>query len=84
MSAALPRYKEAKRQFEAIYLRRALELSKGNVSRAARMTGVDRRTLYNMLDRAGVERPRHRGRPGRGCVYQPPPAPEHAESWGIA
>lgn len=84
MSAALPVYKEAKRQFEAIYLRRALELCRGNISRAARMTGMDRRTLYTMLDRAGVERPRRPGRPGRGRAYQPPPAPEPAESWGVA
>lgn len=84
MSVELPLYRDAKLQFEAIYLRRALDIAKGNVSRAARLTGMNRRSLYTMMDRAGVERPRLPGRPGRGRVYRPPPAAKSAESWGLA
>ena len=36
------------------YIRRVLEESGGNVSRAAAILGVDRRSLYRMLQRYGI------------------------------
>jgi DNA-binding NtrC family response regulator len=40
------------------YIQRVLEENAGNVSRAAAVLGVDRRSLYRMLDRHGIS---HRG-----------------------
>jgi two-component system response regulator HydG len=43
-------------ELERRYLQRVLSLVGGNKSRAARVLGLDRRTLYRMLDRErGVE-----------------------------
>jgi len=36
------------------YIQRVLEESGGNVSRAAAVLGVDRRSLYRMLQRYGI------------------------------
>lgn len=43
-------------QFEQHYLRRVIDQSEGNVARAARLGGVDRTTLYRMMNRRGLER----------------------------
>lgn len=42
-------YKEAKREFETEYLRKALEDANGNVSEAARRIGIARQNLYLKL-----------------------------------
>lgn len=60
MSEPLPLYKDARREFEALYVRRALELAAGNIAAAARLAGKDRKAFYQMMDRSGVVRPRHR------------------------
>ena len=52
-------YKEAKEQlvdaFEAAYFRRLLALSHGNVSSVARAAGIDRKHLYTLMKKHGLE-----------------------------
>jgi DNA-binding NtrC family response regulator len=48
--------KEARTRFEASYLRTLLESHGGNISRAARTAGTDRRSLQRMLRRVGLDR----------------------------
>ena len=43
------------------YIRRVLERAGGNVRRAAAVLGVERRSLYRMLQRYGIE---HKDRDG--------------------
>ena len=43
-------------EFELYYLTQLLTHSRGNMSRAARVAGVDRTTLYRLLDRHGLDR----------------------------
>ncbi len=50
MPADRPTLSELKRR----YIGRILEESGGNVSRAAAVLGVDRRSLYRMLHRYGI------------------------------
>jgi DNA-binding NtrC family response regulator len=45
-------------ELKQLYIQRVLEESGGNVSRAATVLGVDRRSLYRMLQRYGIS---HRG-----------------------
>jgi two-component system response regulator GlrR len=47
-------YDEARIQFTREYLRRLLTLTRGNVSRAARLAGRNRTDLYKLLRRTGV------------------------------
>jgi transcriptional regulator of acetoin/glycerol metabolism len=49
--AGLPSLEEMEKR----YLRRVLAAVKGNRSRAAEVLGVDRRTLYRMADRFGID-----------------------------
>jgi two-component system response regulator AtoC len=49
-------------ELKQLYIQRVLEESEGNISRAATVLGVDRRSLYRMLQRYGIS---HRG-PGEG------------------
>jgi two-component system, NtrC family, response regulator AtoC len=42
-------------QMEERYIREALEAFDGNISRTAEILGIDRRTLYRKLERAGIE-----------------------------
>ncbi len=43
-------------QFETQYLRQLLARADGNMSRAARIAGVDRTTLYRLMERQGLRR----------------------------
>ena len=47
-------FKTAKRAFEKRYLTRAMARSGGNISRTAIEIGVDRRYLYDLLDKHGL------------------------------
>jgi two-component system, NtrC family, response regulator AtoC len=42
-------------QMEERYIREAIEAFDGNISRTAEILGIDRRTLYRRLERAGIE-----------------------------
>jgi DNA-binding NtrC family response regulator len=44
-------------QFEQRYLKRLIERARGNVSKAARIAGVDRTTLYRLMERHNLHRP---------------------------
>ena len=52
-------FKEAKEKitvsFERHYLEDLLQRSDGNMSKAARMAGVDRKTVFRMLKRHGIK-----------------------------
>jgi DNA-binding NtrC family response regulator len=43
-------------QFEKDYLEHIVRVAKGNISDAARLAGVDRTTLYRMMERHGTSR----------------------------
>jgi len=43
-------------EFEVAYLRQIVRQSKGNMSDAARIAGVDRTTLYRLMQKHGLER----------------------------
>ena len=47
---------KAIREFEVEYLNRVLRLTKGNISRAARVSGQDRRNLRRLIDKHGISR----------------------------
>lgn len=49
-----PKYKDAKRQFERRYAVECLTHAEGNVSKAARIAGKDRRDFYDLLRRTGI------------------------------
>lgn len=51
---AIPGYQEARAAFERDYLRRVLEAANGNVSEAARLSGIPRQNLYVRLKRWGA------------------------------
>lgn len=52
---ALPEtYEAARAQFEVAYLKRILDLAGGNVSEAARLSGVPRQSLYVRMKRWGL------------------------------
>ncbi|WP_334667550.1 two-component system response regulator GlrR [Klebsiella pneumoniae] len=48
---ALPTFVEARNQFELNYLRKLLQITKGNVTHAARMAGRNRTEFYKLLSR---------------------------------
>jgi DNA-binding NtrC family response regulator len=48
---------ERLREWERLYVTAALELSNGNLSRAARLLGINRTTLYSRLQRLSVQVP---------------------------
>jgi two-component system response regulator GlrR len=50
-----PPFHQAKREFEAGYVRRLLLLTGGNVSRAADMAGKARKDFYALLSRNGID-----------------------------
>jgi DNA-binding NtrC family response regulator len=61
-AAAVPPDRPTLRELKRRYVRTVLEEHGGNVSRAAAVLGVDRRSLYRMLQRYGLA-PRGRGEP---------------------
>lgn len=50
-NTALPTFVEARNQFELNYLRKLLQITKGNVAHAARMAGRNRTEFYKLLSR---------------------------------
>ncbi|SLM62095.1 MULTISPECIES: two-component system response regulator GlrR [Dickeya] len=50
-NTALPTFVEARNQFELNYLRKLLQIAKGNVTQAARMAGRNRTEFYKLLAR---------------------------------
>ena len=54
-SAPPTEYKDAKDQFERDYLLRILEVAGGNMSEAARLSGISRRHLYEKMERLGIK-----------------------------
>lgn len=54
-NTALPTFVEARNQFELHYLRKLLQMTKGNVTQAARMAGRNRTEFYKLLSRHELE-----------------------------
>ncbi|OTA14467.1 sigma 54-dependent response regulator [Xenorhabdus vietnamensis] len=54
-NTALPTFVEARGQFELNYLRKLLQITKGNVTHAARMAGRNRTEFYKLLARHELE-----------------------------
>ncbi|HHA2327969.1 TPA: two-component system response regulator GlrR [Enterobacter ludwigii] len=54
-NTALPTFAEARNQFELNYLRKLLQITKGNVTHAARMAGRNRTEFYKLLSRHVLE-----------------------------
>ncbi|CAM6789518.1 two-component system response regulator QseF/GlrR [Klebsiella quasipneumoniae subsp. similipneumoniae] len=50
-NTALPTFMEARNQFELNYLRKLLQITRGNVTHAARMAGRNRTEFYKLLSR---------------------------------
>ncbi|MCX7718951.1 MAG: sigma-54 dependent transcriptional regulator [Candidatus Sumerlaeaceae bacterium] len=48
-------YKDAKDQFEREYLLRVIEAAGGNMTEAARLSGISRRHLYEKMERLGIK-----------------------------
>ena len=48
--------KEAREALEKDLIQRALDRHKGNITRAAQKLGVSRPTLYELMDKLGIER----------------------------
>ncbi|WP_127960219.1 two-component system response regulator GlrR [Serratia microhaemolytica] len=51
----LPTFVEARNQFELHYLRKLLQITKGNVTQAARLAGRNRTEFYKLLSRHGLD-----------------------------
>ncbi|NBN16807.1 two-component system response regulator GlrR [Proteus sp. G4400] len=54
-NTALPTFAEARSHFEMTYLRKLLQMTKGNVTQAARMAGRNRTEFYKLLSRHGLD-----------------------------
>ncbi|QLR44218.1 two-component system response regulator GlrR [Enterobacter sp. RHBSTW-00994] len=54
-NTVLPTFVEARNQFELNYLRKLLQITKGNVTHAARMAGRNRTEFYKLLSRHELE-----------------------------
>ncbi|MCK8225364.1 two-component system response regulator GlrR, partial [Erwinia amylovora] len=48
-NTVLPTFVEARKQFELNYLRKLLQMTKGNVTNAARLAGLNRTDFYKLL-----------------------------------
>jgi two-component system response regulator GlrR len=51
----VPSFREAKRAFEARYVRTVLRLCDGNISQAARLARKDRKDFYDVIRRTGID-----------------------------
>ncbi|WP_066495080.1 sigma-54 interaction domain-containing protein [Abyssisolibacter fermentans] len=51
----MPLLKDAMNQYEKELIEKAIHRAKGNYSRAARMLGVPRQTLYNKINKHGID-----------------------------
>lgn len=51
MTEKLPKFRDAKRAFERDYVLRALRLSNGNITWAAKLAGKDRKDFYDLMER---------------------------------
>ena len=59
-------FPDAVMEFEKRFIKRVLETSNGNQTRAARVLGIHRNTLSRKLDDLGLDhRPKQRKRPSR-------------------
>jgi DNA-binding NtrC family response regulator len=47
-------YREARREFERLYWHSVLQRHRGNVTAAARATGLDRTNIYNRMEDLGL------------------------------
>ena len=54
-NTAFPTFAEARGHFEMTYLRKLLQMTKGNVTQAARMAGRNRTEFYKLLSRHGLD-----------------------------
>jgi len=54
-NTALPTFADARNQFELNYLRKLLQITKGNVTQAARIAGRNRTEFYKLLSRHALE-----------------------------
>ncbi|MBF7981524.1 MULTISPECIES: two-component system response regulator GlrR [Rahnella] len=54
-NTALPTFADARNQFELNYLRKLLQITKGNVTQAARIAGRNRTEFYKLLSRHELE-----------------------------
>ncbi|MEQ0006206.1 two-component system response regulator GlrR [Klebsiella sp. GG_Kp146] len=54
-NTALPTFVEARNQFELNYLRKLLQITRGNVTHAARMAGRNRTEFYKLLSRHEID-----------------------------
>ena len=54
-NTALPTFVEARHQFELNYLRKLMQIAKGNVTQAARMAGRNRTEFYKLLGRHALD-----------------------------
>jgi len=54
-NTALPTFADARNQFEVNYLRKLLQITKGNVTQAARIAGRNRTEFYKLLSRHELE-----------------------------
>ncbi len=48
-------YKDAKDRFEREYLLSIIETAKGNISEAARISGISRRHFYEKLEKLNIK-----------------------------
>jgi DNA-binding NtrC family response regulator len=48
-------YKDAKDRFEREYLLRVIEAARGNISEAARLSGISRRHFYEKIEKLGIQ-----------------------------
>lgn len=55
VEAPLQPYRDAKRDFERDYVLRALYVARGNVSKAARLSGKERKDFYDLMRRCGIK-----------------------------
>lgn len=54
--------RDARREFDRYYVMRALDATKGNVTKASRLLGMNRSQLYKCFERLGIPRERWRDR----------------------